>query len=51
MIADSNVLCSDGQTLSSYADFIAIAIIAMVLGAGAELPVLSFFHDLGLMPQ
>jgi hypothetical protein len=47
----SNASPGDAQTLSSYADFIALAVIVLVLGTGAGTPLLSFFYSLGLMPQ
>jgi hypothetical protein len=47
----SNTSPSGAQTLSSHADFIALAVIALVFGTGVGMPVLRFFYSLGLMPQ
>ena len=47
----SNPMPCGAQTLSSYTDFIALAVIALVLGTGVGMPVLRFFYSLGMMPQ
>lgn len=46
-----NASPTGAQTLSSHADLIALAVIALVLGTGVGIPVLRFFYSLGLMPQ